>query len=363
MPSWNDIESSPLYINQLTKGDTAMMNYIGLDAHSKTCTFAILDREGQLLDKRKVETSEKNLLEVVRSIKGKKKLVFEECGISQWLYLLLVKEVDELIVCNALYLGKNQGPKNDFRDALHLGNELRCNHIVPVFHTDNYLIKIRTLVSMYNDIVRDCTRAKNRYKAVFRSRGIRIDSVRNVYTVDDIISELKNEEDILVAKTLFEQITTLEKQKSQYKAIFANYKKEHQLIKNLSTIPGIDSVRAVPIASILCSAERFHNKHKLWSYAMLTKHTEISDGVIYGSKSKYGRKELKGIFIAAAQSTLNTKSGLRKYYDQLRSKGFNHKKARRAVARRIAAVSLQIMKKGIKYDDKFLEKQKVKCRH
>ena len=75
-----------------------MESFIGLDAHSKTCTFVNVDKNGLELDKYVVATSEKNILQVIRSVKGIKNLVFEEGNIAQWLYLLLRKEVDNLVV-------------------------------------------------------------------------------------------------------------------------------------------------------------------------------------------------------------------------------------------------------------------------
>jgi len=39
-----------------------MTQYIGLDGHSKTSTFVVLDEKGKLLAHRRVPTSEKHLL-------------------------------------------------------------------------------------------------------------------------------------------------------------------------------------------------------------------------------------------------------------------------------------------------------------
>jgi len=114
-----------------------MNEYIGLDAHSKTCTFVVLNNAGHEMRRAKVETSEKNILGFLSTLKGKKKLVFEESSISQWLYILLKDHLDKLVVCNPYYLAKKQGAKTDYRDALHLANELRCNHVTPVFHEEN----------------------------------------------------------------------------------------------------------------------------------------------------------------------------------------------------------------------------------
>ena len=75
------------------------MKYIGMDAHSKTCFFVVIDKRGKVLIKKRVNTNEADILSFVRSVKGKKKLAFEEGVLSQWLYVLLKDEVDELLVC------------------------------------------------------------------------------------------------------------------------------------------------------------------------------------------------------------------------------------------------------------------------
>lgn len=101
-----------------------MKYFIGLDAHSSTSTFAVLDQEGQCILRKTVDTSEKNLWNVIESIQGERVLTFEESTISQWLYISLREKVDRLLVCNPTYVAKKSGAKTDFRDALHLANEL-----------------------------------------------------------------------------------------------------------------------------------------------------------------------------------------------------------------------------------------------
>lgn len=332
------------------------MNYIGLDAHSKTCTFVVLDKVGQALRKATVETSEKYLLGFLSTIEDKKKLVFEESNLSQWLYIFLKDHVDELIVCNPRYLAARRGAKNDYQDAFHLANELRCNHITPVHHEDNHLMRLRTLYSSYSDIVRDCTRSKNRYKAILRSNGVKT-KLGHLMPAAKAISSLTNDEDKFVVRSLFRQIELLEQEKAKYQELFLDYKKKHQVIKNLSTIPGISTLRASALSAYLCSPHRFQNKHKLWSYAMLVRHKVESGGKVYGSKIKYGRTELKNVFMGAALNCLIGDNSLRKYYDRLRSKGFDDKKARKAVARKIAAIVLHIMKSDGKYDDELVVKK------
>ena len=66
---------------------------------------------------------------------------------------------------------------------------------------------------------------------------------------------------------------------------------------------------------------------------------------------------MKDAFIGAAENVNRSDNSLSKYYQHLRSKGLNHKIARRSVARRIAAIALKIMKHGGAYDDKHVAKK------
>ena len=68
---------------------------IGLDAHSRTSSFVVMDPRGHILMRKRVDTTETEILGVIRSLEGTKALTFEESTLSQWLYVLLKGEVDE----------------------------------------------------------------------------------------------------------------------------------------------------------------------------------------------------------------------------------------------------------------------------
>ncbi|OFZ07200.1 MAG: hypothetical protein A3D92_12170 [Bacteroidetes bacterium RIFCSPHIGHO2_02_FULL_44_7] len=84
------------------------------------------------------------------------------------------------------------------------------------------------------------------------------------------------------------------------------------------------------------------NKYKYFSYCGLVRHKRISDGKGYGSAKIWGNRILKCVYKMAGHSALTGKSGLRRYYDSLRSKGINHDNAYNAVSRKIAAISLSV---------------------
>jgi transposase len=271
---------------------------------------------------------------------------------------MLKEKVDHLIVCNPVYLAKKPGAKTDFRDALHLAQELRTGHLKPVYHDESHWINLRSLISGYLDITEEIVRFKNRLKAVFRSEAIATDENNFYKSCREKSSQLKNDSSKFVANNLFNQIDYLESEKEKYKDQFHQNQKKYRPIRNLVTIPGISLIRANIIVALVCTPERFINKHRFWGYCMLVRHIQESGGRIYGNKRVHGRRELRDIFMGASESAMRSDSALRDYYDSLRARGESHKDAKVALARRIAAISLSLLKNNEIYHDNWEEKVK-----
>jgi transposase len=325
-----------------------MKYYIGLDANCKTSTFAVVDGRGQCVLRETVDTTEKALSYVINKVQGERHLTFEESTISQWLYLQLREKVDELVVCNPVYVAKKPGAKTDFRDALHLAQELRTGHLQPVFHDASHWIQLRVSVSGYLDLVEEIVRFKNRLKSVFRAEVIATDE-NSFYGNKKRVSELTNPAAKFVAEGLFKQIEFLENEKLQYRKLFEQNRKEYRPIRNLMTVPGISLIRANIIAALVCQPSRFENKHRFWGYCMLVRHIQKSGGRIYGNKRVFGRRELRNIFLGAAETVTRTETSLRDHYDALRARGLKHPEMKLSVARQIASISLCLLKNNDTY--------------
>jgi transposase len=195
------------YINR--PKEALQMKFIGMDAHSKTCFFVVMNKRGEVSDRRRVETGERKILEYVCSIKGRKALTFEEGVMSQWLYLLLKDEVDELVVCQPQ---EHKGPKNDEIDAREIADLLRVGRLKGVFHMDSELMNLRTLVSGHADLLRVITQEKNRLKALFRHVAIPTDDAK-FYKDHKLMFKLPTDTQRYVACTLYEQLDILEEQR------------------------------------------------------------------------------------------------------------------------------------------------------
>lgn len=334
-----------------------MKYYIGLDAHAASSTAVVVDEFGKVVLKEQFKTTEGNLTRFLDGISGKKILTFEETHLAQWLYVLLKDQVDELIVCNPVFIAAKPGAKTDLRDAIHLAQELRTGHLVPVYHDESHWIELRTLVYGYLALVGEIIRAKNRVKAVFRSEAIDTSASNFYETIRDDLPKLSHASAKFVAENLYWQIESLEKRKSEYREVLRRNSKKYKPIRNLMTIPGIDLIRASVITAVVCMPHRFKNKHQFWAYCGLVRHFQISDGKIYGNKKVHGRTELKEAYLGAAESALRTEGLFRDYYDQLRRKGTGHLDAKRGLARKIASTSLSMLKNNAVFQDDFEEEQ------
>lgn len=279
---------------------------------------------------------------------------------SRWLYSFLKKEVEDLQVCNPSYLTRKSPVKTDYKDALNLAQALRMGGLTSVYHDNhNAFLELRSLTGAYMDLVSDIVRNKNRLKALYRAEALAT-AGKDVYQNSENISKLSLEVDQISADALMYQIQVQSQIQDRYLELFEANLKKLPVLKKLTTIPGIATVRANIIAAFICDGRRFSSKHHMWSYCGLVCHHQVSDGQIYGNRRAKGRPELKNVFMGAAESVLKTSdNGLRRYYDRLRSQGLDHRKAKKATARKIASISLAVFKSDKPYNDKREEKLKT----
>ncbi|MEI7529363.1 MAG: IS110 family transposase [Elusimicrobiota bacterium] len=327
-----------------------MEKYIGMDAHSSICVFSVVDKNGTEVHQAKIATNGQLLVEYIRSIQGAKKLVFEECELSAWLCETLRGEVDELIVCNPTRNMQYKRAKTDKLDAQNLARLLRGGYLSPVYHDGSKTEHLRALMSGYQDVVDTGVSVKNRYKSLFRKAGLPARGTK-LYDDNSLLENLPRPDQQFVGRSLYRLLETIEKEREQYVVAIKKCGRTFPEIKLLKTIPGIGDIQAAKVLSQVISAQRFKDKHKFWSYCGLVRHRMESGGHIYGSRRGRGNRVLKCVFKMAAKSVLTGETELRVYYDELRAKGTSDKSARNAVSRKLAAISLSVLKTKRPYDE------------
>jgi transposase len=266
-----------------------------------------------------------------------------------------------LVVCNPVANGEYKKKKTDKLDARKLAKLLRGNFLTPVYHDGSAKEQLRVIMSAYEDLVGDAVRLKNRYKSLFRKegKGNRIKGGA-LYKDESLLEGLERKDRRFIGERLYKTLEFMESERAKYVEEILRVSKKFEEIKNLKSLPGIGDLQAAKILAQIIEPMRFRNKYKYYSYCGLVRHMRSSGGKDYGSVKIWGNKSLKCVYKMAAHSILRGESELRRYYDSLRTKGVDHKAAKNAVSRKVAAISLHILKNGVRYSEKKLNSNHLK---
>jgi transposase len=206
-------------------------------------------------------------------------------------------------------------------------------------------------MSGYQDLIEEGVRLKNRYKSLFRRGGNKVRG-ESLYKDESFLKGLERNDFRFIGRQVYKLLEKMEENRKEYVKEIIRYSKGFKEIRYLKSIPGIGWIQAAKIVSQVIEPNRFANKYKYYSYCGLVRHKRISDGKGYGSEKIWGNRVLKCVYKMAGHSVLRGSSGLREYYDYLRSKGISHDNAYNGVCRKIAAISLTVWRKGEKYNNK-----------
>jgi transposase len=347
------------------------VKYIGMDVHKATTVIAVLNDQGKVVQETIIETKQEAILDFLKSQRGTLHVTFEEGTQAAWLYDMIQPNVDTIVVCDPKKI-VGQGRKADKPDAKRLAELLRNNSLVPVYHGEQSMREIKELTRSYVALVGDCTRVKNRLKALFRGRGIDCDG-RDVYDQDERkewISKLNGEAVRVRAERLYDELKCLAPLCEEAETQLLAEARKHPAMKILKSIPGLGPVRSAVILGLAVTPFRFRTKRQFWTYSGLGIVTKTSseyiviDGqvrrsnkqpMVRGLNRNYNRA-LKWVFKGAAKTV---SSGAWKLeFEAMIAKGTPKNLARLTFARKIASITLALWKKGERYDN-----NKLKFKH
>ena len=147
--------------------------------------------------------------------------------------------------------------------------------------------------------------------------------------------------------------------------------RKYPAVKLLRQIPFIGPLRAAQLVALMQTAHRFRSKWQLWTYSGLAVVTRDSaqyryvDGQLQRSKKPQQIRGLnqnynhamKEIFKSAALSATLRAGPFQDFYANLLVKGMKPELARVTLARKIAAITLTIWKKGGRFDSGYVKPQ------
>jgi transposase len=348
--------------------------YIGMDVHKESISIAVLNAAGKIVMECVIETKASMILQFVDGLRGDLHITFEEGTWAAWLYDLLKPHVRKLVVCdprrNALL---KEGNKSDRIDARKLAELLYLNKLRAVYHGEHGVRTLKELVRSYLTITKDLGRVMTRVKAIYRSWAIPCTG-KQVYAPRHRAEWLAKISEPGVhrrAEFYYQQLDALRALRQDVRRELLAESKKHKAWRLLCQIPSMGPIRAAVLMGILQTPHRFRTKRQLWTFSGFGIETHSSaDHRSVGGQLQRARKpasirglnqnhnhDLKNLFKGAAIIASSKPGPFQEFYAVLLAKGMRPEMARLTLARKIAAITLLVWKKGVCFDARYLKPQ------
>ncbi len=348
--------------------------YIGMDVHKETISIAVMNSAGKVVMESVLETKGSSIVQFIQGLRGDLHVTFEEGTWAAWLYDLFKPYVTKVVVCNprrnALL---KEGNKSDRIDARKLAELLRAGLLSAVYHGETGIRTLKELCRSYLTISKDLTRVMNRLKALYRSWAIPCAGT-SVYAPrhrSEWLSKITEAGVHRRAELFYQQLDGLQALRQEARGDLLAESRKHGATKLLRQIPYIGPIRAALLIALIQTPYRFRTKRQLWAYSGLALETHASaqyryvEGQLQRSKkplvlrglNENHNHDLKDIFKSAATKASSGAGPFHDFYEALLAKGMRPSMARLTLARKMAAITLIVWKKGVCFDAEQLKRQ------
>lgn len=337
-----------------------MARYVGLDAHSKRCVYAIQDEQGKVLGEGSVPTALEGLME----LRARHKLpvgtaVALESGTMaffvarQLMRLGLDPRVIDAHEVRRKALRPNQ--KSDRRDALELCEGLRRNSYRTSVHVPPEPIeRLRETLGRRRHFVRVKTMQVNAVKRLLRAAAMPM-PVRSLgtdaawtrllmaVTIDPSLSAFCQAHHA-VWHCAHEQITRLEASLEEQALPLQG------AFDRLQTVPGVGRIVALTALAVFSDVHRFPTAKHAASYAGLVASSyDSGERIQHGRITRRGSTELRSMLCEAAHHARSPNNPLHPYFSSLCARR-GYKMAVVAVAHRLCRILYAMLRDGTHFD-------------
>ena len=352
--------------------------YCGVDLHKKKSFIYILNKEGKKVKSVEIQTSRDEIEKIFSHFNPGEILVAVEIGSLTFYFCDILRKMEiSVYVVNTLenhYLSHSI-KKTDKQDARKLAIQLWKNILPrPIYIPNKEEMDIRRLISHRHYLVKQLTRLKNRTHYILSNFDIKINKrVLKIYAQWEMLSNKVNHinDEILTFKfsLLYQeykrvQEQVLEIEKLLFKKISDN-SRFSQMYEKLFTIPGMGRITISALIGCVGYIDRFSDVRQFVSYLGLCPKVRESGGKSLGNNglTKRGNSLLRGYFTQVATAVLRSKNvealPLQMWYERLRKKK-GWRKARIALARKIAAISFGVLKNNSFYQPDMIKVEQKK---
>lgn len=251
--------------------------FVGLDVHKKYTEVAIVDEEGVVLRRERIENEPERIKQFSQSLSNAL-VVMEASSSRRWLYEILSGKhrvvLSNPVKTKAIASAKT---KTDQVDALMLANLLRGGYIAECYVPSRRVIELRGLVRYRANLVRIRDSVKNRVHAYLLMNNIRIDGTP---FSKRFLDGLRRIEDARVQGYL-RIVEGLNLEIREASKMICREALNDEDARLLMTIPGISFYSALLIVGEIGDIDRFPDSSHLVSYAGLAPSTRCSGGITY----------------------------------------------------------------------------------
>ena len=275
----------------------------------------------------KVGTTPDELRVFADSLRSADEVALEATGNTYAIATLLAERVARVVVSNpaktrAIAEAK---VKTDKVDAAILAQLLAADFLPPVWLPDAATHALRRQVIRRAHLVRQRTRLKNQVQAILHRNLVPRCPAADLFGHKGRAwladQPLPADERAAVA-ALLRQLDFHAQELREVDTDLGRVGLEHQDVRRLMTIPGIDATVALSLVAAVGDFTRFRSPDRLVAYLGLNPRVRQSGGqpATHGRITKAGRAHARGMLVEAAWAAAKTPGPLRAFYERVKAR-------------------------------------------
>lgn len=335
-----------------------MTYYIGLDVSLKTTAICVVDRDQNVLWQGSTDTHPQMILNSIdRWLGSIARIGLETGSTTPWLARALKAQGLPVIVMDARRAHdalKARPVKTDRADARALAEMLQSGWYTEVFLKSEESHRIKAVLSARDQLVRNKRTMFGQIRGILRPFGIRLPGRQGTGKFDAAARSACAHDDLLYGcvNALLEALAAIEMQITALDKRVRSLVQTSQTCWRLTSVPCVGPITALAFTAAIEDPRRFPRSRDVGAYLGLTpKRWQSGERDITGAISKQGDTMARHYLYEAANCLLTTWSGR----SALKSWGLKlvrrigAKKARVAVARKLACLLLRLWKDANHY--------------
>ena len=332
------------------------MEHIGIDVHKKESQLCILTEEGEVIERR-IRT-ERTRFAAVLGERAPARVLLEASTESEWVASGLEELGHTVVVADpnyaAMYATRSRRVKTDRRDARVLAEACRLGAYRPAHRTSPARRQLRAELTVREALVRTRARYISVIGAVLRREGVRVASGGAAAFLRRLDALTLPPPLAAAVAPLRDIVAPLNAQIAAAESRLAAGVHADDVLRRLTTVPGVGPVTATTFVATLDTVVRFAGPHQVAAYLGLVP-SERSSGerLQRGAITKAGNRRARRILVQAAWGLLRTRgpeaAALRDWARQLAARRGKNV-AVVGLARRIAGILYALWRDGTAYE-------------